>query len=75
MLFICFGQCFHIILPAMTITMGMIKSHSNINHQKHITFTSKVEFDRIIMPQPVRKRKHSRGGSGHRGCLDDLLYA
>ena len=25
------------------------------------------------MPQPVRKRKHSRGGLDHRGCLDDLL--
>lgn len=42
--FMCFGQCFHIILPAITITIGMIKSHININHQNHIKSTS-ASFD------------------------------
>ena len=40
MLFICFGQCFHIILPTIIITTGIIISHININHQNHIKYTS-----------------------------------
>ena len=31
-----FGQCFHIILPAIIIIAGIIQSHIKINHQNHI---------------------------------------
>ena len=42
--FICLGQCFHIILPPITITTGTIKSHININHQNHIKSTSIYQY-------------------------------
>lgn len=35
-----FGQCFHIILPPISIVIGMSKSQININHQNHMKSTS-----------------------------------
>ena len=35
-----FGLCFHIILPPISIVIGMSKSQININHQNHIKSTS-----------------------------------
>ena len=40
----CFGQCFHIILPAISIVKGTNKSQTKINHQNHIKPPLKFEL-------------------------------
>ena len=37
-----FGQCFHIILPAIIIIAGIRQSHIKINHQNHILFSPQI---------------------------------
>lgn len=38
----CFGQCLHIILPAISIVKGTNKSQIKMNHQNHINTTSET---------------------------------
>lgn len=44
------GQCFHIILPAIIISNGIVQSHIKMNHQNHISNLSSSQITENMFP-------------------------